>query len=278
MTLHSNWDYEVWINVYDDGDSDGSGDSDGDSGDTKPLKGPGSAAFEEAYKKMFTPEQQTLIDQKVEDRLARAKKQNEATIKQLETLKSTAKLNEEERNKLQQQINQLETVTMTEKELAAKARKEENEKHARVVDDLTVERDTWRSRFESTTIKREIVDAASRKESRAFNPSQIVSLLAPSTTLVEETEDGKGTGVFVARVKFNGRDSENKPLVMDLTVPEAIDEMQKMPDLYGNLFESGLIDGLGKNNVPGSGALSDASYNSQEAYRKNREALLKGVK
>ena len=221
---------------------------------------------------MFTDEQQRKVDEVVQTRLARSKKQSDEVIAQLESLKTSAQLTTEERDNLQKQITGMETANMTEKELAAKARKTENTKSAKILDEVTGERDMWKTRFEDSMVRREIVDAASRKDTKAFNPTQIVSNLLEHTTLVETTEDGKGTGTFVARVKFNGRDTENKAIVMDLSVPEALDEMVKMPE-HSNLFESGLIDGLGANTIPGTGPLSDASYSTQEAYKKNREKI-----
>jgi hypothetical protein len=70
-----------------------------------------------------------------------------------------------------------------------------------------------------------------------------------------------------------GRDSENKPMQMDLTVPEAITEMKKMENEYGNLWKSGLTGGVGSNNTPGTGALTDSVLDSQEAYMKERKRI-----
>lgn len=252
---------------------------DNGSGDSDPPSDPAPSDDDPPTSKDgFTPDQQKKVDEIVQKRLARDKKKLDETRKQLETLKSTSKLTAEERDTLQSRIEELETMTMTEKELAAKRAKEESTKHEKQLESVTGERDLWRSRFETSTIEREIVDAASRKETRAYNPSQVVSLLSGNTKLVEEVVDGQPTGKFVTRVRFNGRDSENKPVEMDLTVQQAVDEMLKMPDLYGNLFESGLKDGLGSNNVPGTGPLGATDIKSQADYKKNREKLKETVK
>lgn len=267
-----------WISVFDDGDtgsSDGdTGSSDGNTGSSDGDTGSGS---DDDYTGLnLTPAQQKHMNEKIEKRIAREKKNNAETIQRLKTLESTIKMSEEERKKLKGEIERLENATLTEKELAAKARKEDAEKSKKAIDELSSERDTWRSRYEDSTIEREILDAATRQETKAWRPAQIVAELRKNTQLVEVTEDGVGTGKYVARVKFEGRDSDNKPLTMDLTVAEAVDEMYKMPDVYGNLFESGLKNGLGSNNIPGTGSLSEASFSSQDAYKKNREKILKG--
>ena len=239
------------------------------------LDPPEQDKIQEVDSKLYTEEQQNHINKVVEERVARSKKQNRETIKELQILKSTVKMNDDQRKKLELQIDNLDRAHMTEKELSVKQRKADSDKHDKAVTDLSKERDTWKSLFEDSTIQREILDAASSTDTKAYNPSQIVSLLLENTTLVEETVDGVNTGKFVTRVKFSGRDSENKPLVMDLSVREAVDEMSKMRE-HTNLFESGLKNGLGKNNVPGSSPLSSASYGNQESYRKNREKIVKG--
>ena len=224
----------------------------------------------------LSPEQQAAVDKIVQERVAKLKTENEKMIKQLNQIKQSKSLTDQEKEKLQQQIDDLEAASMTKAELATKAAKEQEKKNQEEIERLTGEATGWKSRYENSTIEREITDAAIRAE--AFRPSQIVTLLHGNTKLVEVMEDGEPTGKFETRIKFGGRDSEGKPMVMDLTVEEAIQEMKKMNEEYGNLFKSGLVNGVGGNNVPGTGPLTSKVLSSQEAYMKQRDKIKETVR
>ena len=267
---------EYWKPVYDDGAPPVTTttttnvppvSNDPPSADPPPADSPKPGSFSE--------EQQKHVDKIVEKRVAKMKDEQQKTINQLNQIKKTKDLTEGERDKLQERINSLEQSVMTKEEIAARNKKEADVKHETELQSLTTERDTWKSRYESSTIERSILDAAANKSdgNPAINPGQIVTILRENTLLVEDTVDGESTGVFVPRVKFAGRDSEGKPMQMDLTVPEAVTEMKKMKSEYGNLWESGLTGGVGSNNEPGTGALSDAVLTSQEAYMKDRQRI-----
>jgi hypothetical protein len=270
-----------WTPVYDDPPaSDTSSDSDttvvtskstqagtttdDTSSDPKPTTG-----------KIFTEDQQKQVDKIVEKRVAKMKTEQQKAIDQLNTLKKTTDMTVEERDKLQERITSLEESMMTKEEIAAKNRKEAELKHQTEVQTLEQQLAAWKARYSDSTIERSILDAAANTadDNPAINPSQIVTILRGNTHLVENTVDGTGTGEFVPRVKFMGRDSENKPMQMDLTVPEAITEMKKMENEYGNLWKSGLTGGVGSNNTPGTGALTDSVLDSQEAYMKERKRI-----
>lgn len=223
----------------------------------------------------FTDEQQVYIDKVVEKRVAKLKGEQQKTLDQLTQIKRTKDLTEAERGKLQERIDSLESAVMTKEELAAKNKKEADERHQTELQQVTQDRDSWKSRYEVSTIERSILDAASNTadDNPAINPRQIVTELRNKTHLVEKTEDGQSTGEFVPRVKFNGRDSEGKPMTMDLTVSEAVAEMKKMTPEYGNLFKSGLTGGVGSNNTPGTSSPNAASLKSHEAYMKDRQRI-----
>jgi len=272
---------QFWAPVYDDSDTSSDIGTDAGSNDN-PNPNTGTATGIDTGKKSsgaFTAEQQKRIDRIVQERVAKVKATQQAeqqkTIDQLNQLKKTKEMTASERDKLQERIDTLEASYMTKEELAAKTKKEEDLRHETAINTLTQERDDWKKRYTQSTIERAILDAAASKvgENPAINPSQIVTILRGSTNLVEETVDGNGTGKYIPRVKFAGRDSEGKPMEMDLTVPEAIAEMKKMEPEYGNLWESGLTGGVGGNNTPGSGPVSEASLDTQEAYMKNRQKI-----
>jgi hypothetical protein len=227
------------------------------------------------YEGKFTDEQKEIISKIVQKRVSRTKTEAQEVIQQLEQLKRTKQMTDEERDKLQQRIDNLEKSVLTKEELAAKQRKEIESQHEQQLSTLQGDVNTWRNLYETSTIERSIVDAASSEE--AFQPNQIVTLLRGQTKLVEETVDGKSTGRLVPRVTFLGRDSDGKSMEMDLAVNEAIKEMKKMPDQYGNLFKSGLTGGVGGTNVPGDGEITDSVLSSQESYEKYRQKIRETV-
>ena len=279
----------VWLPVYDDpivtstegtvtgsGDA-GTGSSDAGTGSSDAGTGAGTESTEPAA---FTDEQQARIDKQFDKRFAKMKTEQQKTIDQLNKFKKTSDMTIEERNKLQVRITSLEESMMTKEEIAVKNRKEADKQHKNEVTTLQKELVTWKDRYSSETIDRAILDAASNNadENPAINPSQIVTILKGHTALIEQTVDGNNTGEFVPRVKFAGRDSEGKPMQMDLTVPEAITEMKKMEPEYGNLWKSGLTGGVGSNNTPGSSGIpTEASLSSQEEYMKHRQKIKETV-
>jgi hypothetical protein len=118
-----------------------------------------------------------------------------------------------------------------------------------------------------------LLDAGIRGD--AFNADQVVTILRPSTRLIEELdpETNQPTGRFVPKVRLAGKDKDGKSVVLDLTPTDAVKQMKEMPEIYGNLFKSGAHSGVGGNN--------NASYNKgtnsppigqgQAAYLKWRE-------
>lgn len=227
----------------------------------------------------FSDDQQKQVDKIVEKRVAKMKGEQQKTIDQLNAFKKSADITVGERDTLQERITSLEESMMTKEEIAVKNKKAADKLHRTEVKTLEAELITWKDRYSSETINRAILDAAASTsdDNPAINPSQIVTILRGNTNLVENTEDGKGTGEFVPRVKFAGRDSEGKPMQMDLTIPEAVIEMKKMENEYGNLWKSGLTGGVGSSNSPGTGAPGPASLQSQEAYMKDRQRIKETV-
>ena len=226
----------------------------------------------------LTDAQKKHVEKLIKERVDRVRKQTDLTVKQLETLKQDKALTDKQKQELQQRIDDIEAAHMTKAELAVKERQKEAKKYEQTLAQLQAENKKWQDKFYDTTIRREIVDAAAKAD--AYRVEQVVTILQGKTRLVEITDaNGQGTGEFETRVKFEGRDSANKPMEMDLTVVEAIAEMQKMPAEYGNLFKSGLKDGLGSNTVPGSnGRLTETVLSSQDEYMKNRQRIKETVR
>ena len=257
----------LWRPVYDDPSAGTAGQSSGEPTPKNVETSTGGDGKE--GEKMFNQEQ---LEHELGKRLAKEKTRQDELLGELKTVKNLQGLTTDERDSLQERITSIEKANMSKEELAIRDRKEAEVKYQEELKTSKDQAGVWKSRFEESTITRALTDAAAKE--KAFNTSQVVTLLQHNTTLVETTVDGKKTGAFEPRVKFVGRDSDNNALEMDLTVPQAVAEMKKMSSEYGNLFESGLNGGLGGSNAGGgNGKLTDSVLGSQEAYDKNRERI-----
>ena len=230
------------IMFFDDGDATAAAAGDDGGGDVK-----------------FTPEQQKQIDKIIQKRVAREKTEKQELLTQLEQFKANKSLTEEVKSRLQSQIDKLTASMMTKEELAAREKKE---LEADLTGKLKVAEETaqiWQTRYITSAKRRELIDAAVAEE--AFKPTQIVALLEPNTRLDEVLDaDNKPTGEYTVMVTLDSVDEEGKPVKLDLPAREALKQMKKMTDEYGNLFKSGVTAGMGGTTFPGNvGAGIDVS-------------------
>ncbi|GAI17610.1 unnamed protein product, partial [marine sediment metagenome] len=197
------------------------------------------AAAEVAKKK--DDETKTFSQDEVNAFLAKEKRKTQDTQKQLATqlqeYKRTAQLGGEERIELEKQIEDLQKQYMTVEERSRQASEKATKKHQKDVEDLGKEKDSWKNRYTRSTINSAIAQAA--VANKAIVVEQIAAMLHPSAKLAEKLdEEGKPTGVYEPRVDFQDLDKDEKPVVLDLTIPEAVKRMTELPQ-YGNLFEGG---------------------------------------
>jgi len=210
--------------------------------------------------------------------LANARKKYQAetrtAVDELNALRAKATLSAKERQELDTRITDLNTKLLTKEELADQEKTKRERVHEEQVTTLTGERDSWHQQFTTSTITRNITDAA--VESDAFSPQQIVAIIGPTTRLDEVKDaDGIPTGKFEVKVKFNDTDKEGKPVVLDLDVAAAVKRMKEM-DTYLNLFKNNGTGGLGTSNRTGGNEpdLSEIAKDP-EKWRKFREGNLK---
>lgn len=197
---------------------------------------------------------------------------NRQTVQQLETLKANVTLTEKQKNELEQRIESLNDQFLSKDELAKKEQLKIEQKYSLEKESLAKERDTWRTRYQGETLQRAIQDAAVANE--AYSPSQLVDMLSTKAALVEDMdEQGAMLGSFTPRVKIPSVDKDGKPMVLDLTVSEAIKHMKETPEKYGNLFKSGAQGGLGASTRPGKRTTAeDIAAMSPAEYRKLRKS------
>lgn len=231
-----------------------------------PPAAPSTDTKGETGKKTFSQDE---LNKALADDRRRHQEQVKKAIAEVEALKSKSRLTQEERNELDQRIQQMQNELLSKEELAKKDRerlikRSEEEKQA-----LTKERDSWKDRFTGSAIRRAITDAAASND--AYSPSQIVALLHSETRLVEKLDDeGKPTGEFVPKVRFQDTDKDGKPITLELDPNDAVKRMKELEN-YQNLFKGSGVGGLGANNQP-QGKKPDARNLAKdpEAYREAR--------
>jgi len=209
-----------------------------------------------------------------EDR-KKGQEKTQKLITELETLKKSKNLTEQEKATLQSRIEELNTQVMSKEQLLEKEKSKMTQEHQTQLQQERNEKELWRNRYNESTIVRSITDGAAKHE--AFSPDQIIALLQPRTRLVEEVDgEGKGQGTFTPRVKFQDTDNDGKPTILDLSIEEAIKRMKELPEKYGNLFKSNLAGGLGGTGGVGGAVKKDLSQiKTIEDYKKHRGKILK---
>lgn len=257
----------IWEN---DGGDAGSGDA-GDAGSSGDSSGSGtgdsSSQQSGGGEKTFT---QAEVNEYVVKRNKNLKSQYEQLEGNYESLLENFRGTDEQRAKLEDDLENVRAQMRTKEQQAAHERKREQEKYNRELTAAQEQATTWKQRYESSTIERAIVDAASKND--AFNPDHFVSLLSPKSKVVEELDDaGTPTGNLVPKVEWTVVNPDTKQPEKVLKSPsEVIELMKEDVQSHGSLFKSNVAKGLGAGTFTGgktTGRL-DVKNMTMEEYAK----------
>ncbi len=216
--------------------------------------------------KMFNQEQVNTM--MAEERRKQQDKQR-VMVTELETLKKSTSLTKKEKETLEKRLEDLQTQHMTTEEKARRAEETAEKKRTEEVGVLTEERNSWQIKHAKLVINTAIVGAAS--DNKAIQHEQITALIGPKTKLVEKLdEDGKPTGDYEPRVAFPDKDKDDKPVILNLTVSDAVKRMKEL-EQYGNLFEGGKVGGLGGTGSQTMGGNIDITEIAKKDPAKYRE-------
>lgn len=197
------------------------------------------------------------------------KEQLQKVMDELDAIKAKSTLSNEERSELEQRLEETRNQLLTKEEIAKKDKAKLQEQLSGRINELETELTSFKTKYESETIERNITDAAVNND--AFSPGQIVAMLRPNTRLAEVTgDDGKPTGQMIPRVSLQDVDAEGKPTTLDLTVEEAVKRMREMPN-YLNLFKGDGVSGLGAG-TQSAGRTTAAKNLSTEEYIRARQS------
>lgn len=266
---------------YDNEGDDGGHDDEGRTDDTAKAddqaagddRPGGDRGAKDAGQRTFT--QDELNKFLADDRRKHLKKYETLETSYQQLLENQS-LSKEDRNKLEESLENLRAQYRTKEQQAAHERKQLEEEFTVRLEDVQQRAELWQQRYTDSTIERSLQDAAIAHES--FSPSQIVTLLKPQTKMVEKADEkGHGRGEFAPMVDFPDKDPDTgEPIMTQRTSEEAVKRMKELPELYGNLFKSGVVSGIGGNSAtgglaPGANGQIDVRKLSPTQYREIRE-------
>lgn len=242
------------------GSGTGTGNTDGGTGDSGDG-GPKKTYSQEDVNKL-------LARDRHKDRTEREK-----LTRQLQTFKEQG-LTEENVRALESTIETLQNEGKTKEQLAKEERDRLEKKHVTELTKAKSEADHWKKQFQGFKVERDLLDAAGSAEvegekRKARNSKQILALLLPHTSLVEELNpaDKKPTGRYTTRVTVR-EEKDGEEVVLSLSPAEAVARLASSEE-HANLFESGLNGGLGNYNQASSAASRKIPTNMVD-YMKQR--------
>ena len=263
-----------WFAVYEnDGDGGGDGGGGGDQGgaDAAAAKAAAdkAAADKAAGGRTFT---QAELNKFLADDRRKHQDQVKQTVAQLEELRTKVQLTESERTALAERIDTLNSSLMTAEEKAKQELSKKDKQLKETSESLSKERDKWKNEYTTEVITNQILRASTIHD--AVSSDQLMDLLLPKTRLVEVLADGKVVG-HAPKVKLKVPGDKGEAVELDLTVEESVKRMKELPELFGNLFKSGVKSGLGGNGSTGAStsgqSLTDLAKKDPATYRENRK-------
>jgi len=188
--------------------------------------------------------------------LAEDRRKHQAQVAKIQqTLEETLaskNLTAQEREQLAQRLEDVHKETRTKEQQTIHERKVLEEQYNNKLEEERKSRTQWENRFRESMVERSLQDAAVTGD--AFQPAQVMTILRQMTRLSEVTDDktNKGTGKFKVVVDFPDNDpSTGEPIVTLHTPESAVKRMKELPAVYGNLFKSGVVSGIGSSSATG---------------------------
>jgi len=264
-----------WYRFFDNegGDNgDGGGEGGDTGGDTGGSGGDTGGSGEGDGGTTFTQEDLNRV-------LAEDRRKHQARYKTLEAsyekILQEGNLHKTQREKMVEELEDLQKAFRTKEQQAEYERKQQAKKYQDELTQATESASRWEKMYKSSVIEKSIQDAAA--SAGAFNTSQIISLVKPMTKMVEDTDaEGRPTGTMSPKVDFPDVDEKTGEQIVTLRTPqEAVKRMKELTDMYGNLFRSNVVSGIGTGSAtggvkPGKSNI-DMTKLTPEQYRRVRK-------
>jgi hypothetical protein len=260
-----------WFAAYNtDGGQGGGGDGGAGAGAGGAGGGAGDGGAGGTPPKTFTQEQ---VNKFLADDKRKHQDQIKQTVTQLEEMKKTLQLSDQQKLELETRIENLNTGLMTAEERAKSELGKKDKELKTIAETLTKERDGWKNNYAGEVITNQILKSSAGH--KAVSADQMLDLLMPKTRLVEVLDtDGKTVKGYSPKVKLRVPNDKGEEIELDLSVEEAVKRMKDLPERFGNLFESGVNSGLGGKGSTGAGSgsgdVTEMAKKGADVYRANR--------
>jgi len=164
-------------------------------------------------------------------------------------------LTAEARTQLEAKLEDVQKTYLTKEETLIADKKKVEERLSQEAKQWQDSAIRWESQFKQTLVDRNLQEAAVQHD--AYNPGQMIALLRPMTKVAEKLDDqGRGTGVFEVVVDLNDINSETgAPQITRRSPEDAVKRMKELDDLYGNLFKTNVVSGVGAGTAPGGASI-----------------------
>ena len=274
---------EVTVACFDNDDLDEGGVTDGDVAAAEAAVVAAKAAEEAAKaaaaaKKKKAPA--VFTQDEVNAFLAEDRRKHKEKIEQLEGVYKDALANQnlsaEQRQQLEHKLEDLQKTFRSKEQQLEYDKKQLEDKYSKEVSELKAKTAKLEQKYKDTLIDRSLQDAAAAHD--AFSVSQIVSLLRPMTVMVEKTDDqGNITGDPEPQVDLTDiEEKTGKPIITRRVPADAVKRMKELPTLFGNLFKSNVVGGVGAGTATGgassgSGRIDVTKITTEEYMRLRKE-------
>ena len=183
-----------------------------------------------------------------------------AVQRTLEETLASKSLTAAERERLQTELETMQAANRTAKEQAEHERKQLEATYQKKLSAAEAKAKTNEERY-VTSLKNAALGEACGSD--VFSPAQMKALLGPMTKVISDGEDG-----YRVVTEFADETGAKR----EMTPTEAVTAMKGQPGLYGNLFRSGVIAGIGSGNGQGvsQGGAIDVKNLTQQQYMEIR--------
>jgi len=182
-------------------------------------------------------------------------------------------LTKEARSQLEAKLEDVQRTYLTKEETLLNEKKKVEETLSKEANTWKEAAIRWENQFKQTLMDRTLQDAAVQHE--AYNASQIMALLRPMAKVSERLDEaGKPTGSYEVVVDLADVNGETGlPQITRRAPEDAVKRMKELKDLYGNLFKSNVVAGIGAGTAQGSAQNGrvDASKVSTAEYMRLRK-------
>ena len=217
--------------------------------------------------KMFTQDEVNTFLRKEQKTLKQIAEQHERNLKEAVAQQG---ITEQKRAELQSQLDEVQAKLYTTEQLHTQQLAQAKAAADAKLKQLEGTAKDWETRFTSSTISRDLQDAAVKGD--AFNPAQLVAFMRPDTKLVPMTDPttGQPTGQYQTMVEVP---KDGKKELM--TPANAVAWMKSLPGQFGNLFKNNAASGTGGNAAPATAPTQSGPIDWNDLSQAQYEALRK---